>query len=912
MKYLRPPVWLAALLAGIVAAAAAPTAQNANTASAMLEAAIQKQLVTGDLAGAITQYEAILSRFGDQRRVASQALLRLAQTQEQLGRLDDARRTYERLVRDNPNDPSLLRAAQARMTELDERMDLDDLDFFARELVALDAASRPTAGTATTQLGNESPWFRTPAARSLVFSDVSVYERQTGQTRRLTEGVRPAAYPLMSPSGQQVAYLSWNGDLKEAMTRRESGYGDARVSPELRVVGIAGVNDRVVARIPGVDWLRPFTWSADGTSVLTLLERTSGLRQIALITIQTGHVRILKSLPWLPAQNMSMSEDGRFVAYQVATSRNAAQYEFFVLPVNDSTPPVGERRYAIALAGQRGAKVTDDDLAIHVLNRIGFGPRHGDIERIKKMGVDAYIEQQLHPEKLADPFVDAIVGQFRSLKMEIPELLEATAPVAVIADRRRSTIFDRPAVVARNEAAVKATGVAPNTQVMSDPFLLDTTKRPLHLESHMARMIRAVHSEKQLQEVLVDFWMNHFNVNLRDDRLVPSFEEQAIRANVLGKFEHMLVAVSRHPKMLFYLDNWRSSATTAVMEQRLAEQKQSGTLDTRLMILERQSFLKDSKGINENFARELLELHTMGVDSGYTQQDIVAVAKILSGWTIGSHGITSAQEDDGVFMFDPVMHIDGDKVVLGQTFRSGGVEEGMQLLKMLAHRPETAKFIATKLARRFIADTPPAAVIDEAAKTFLRTDGDLREVVRTILMSPQFRSSEAIRSKIKKPFELVTSALRAVDASFEDLQAYSGLIEGNRNFIARMGERMYNHEAPDGNPDVGPAWMNSNALLVRFEFASALALNRVPGVKSNLPSAESLLALLGIPKPSPQQIEQTRAMMVANEAKSAATTMGGQDQMMAGGPAAASTTPPITPAALTVAAMLGSPQFQKR
>jgi uncharacterized protein (DUF1800 family) len=489
--------------------------------------------------------------------------------------------------------------------------------------------------------------------------------------------------------------------------------------------------------------------------------------------------------------------------------------------------------------------------------------------------------------------------------------------VAPIADRKRSTIFDRAAVVARTDAAIRATGTAPDKRMQSDPFLLDVKKRPLDMEPQMARLIRAVHSEKQLQEVLVDFWMNHFSVNHDGDgRLTPFFEEQVIRANVFGKFETMLVAASQSPNMLFYLDNWRSSAPVDVIEKRVAERKKSASVDEQVAMLDRQRFLKDSKGINENFARELLELHTMGVDSGYTQQDIINVAKILTGWTIKTQGIVGAHEEEGVFMFDPLMHVDGDKVVLGQTITSGGVEEGMQLLKMLARRRETAEFISTKLARRFIADMPPADVVQEATRTFLRTGGDLREVVRTILMSQPFRSGDTFRAKVKKPFELVTSALRAVDATFEDTAAYADLMSGNRTYIARMGERMYDHEAPNGNPDVGPAWMNSNALLVRFEFANRLATNRIPGVTVNLASAESLLTQLGIPRPSPQDIERTRTMMQANEEKNQMPAMGGRGGMsmmgMAGGPAGSRTPAPITPAGLTVAAMLGSPQFQKR
>ncbi len=913
-RYLGPVVWLTALSLGPLAASSGVTAQNGTgtTAAAMLEAAIQRQLVTGDLPGAIGQYETILAKYGDQRRVASQARLHLAQAQEQLGRLDDALRNYERLIVENPDDAALLRTAQGRVTELIERIDLDDAESVS-QLDALDRASRPSVGIATVQ----DDWWsynNRVSQRFLVYGDLSVYDRTTRETRKLSDGVREATHPLLSPNGQQVAYLSWNGDLKEAMGRRDSGYLDSRITPELRVVGINGQSDRVIARVPGAVWLRPYTWSADNASILVMIEKTSGLRQIALVAVPTGNVRVLKSAPWLPALGMGLSEDGQLIAYQVATSRANPQYEFFILPTTGVDPGVGERRYAIALTGQRGARVTNDDLAIHALNRMGFGPRKGDIERVKTTGLDAYINQQLFPERIADPFVDAIVGQFTSLKMGIAELLAATAPVAPIAERKRSTIFDRAAVVARTDAAIRATGVAPGMRTQSDPFLLDANTRPLDVEANMARMIRAVHSEKQLQEVLVDFWMNHFSVNHNgDNRLTPSFEEQAIRANVFGKFETMLVAVSKSPNLLFYLDNWRSSAPAEVMAKRLETLKQTASIDEQVAMLDRQRFLKDSKGINENFARELLELHTMGVDSGYTQQDIINVAQILTGWTIKTQGVVGAWEEEGIFMFDPLMHVDGDKVVLGQTFKSGGVDEGMELLKVLSQRPETARFISTKLARRFIADTPPAAVVDEAARTFLRTGGDLREVVRTILMSPAFRASETLRSKVKKPFELVASALRAVDASFEDNATYANLITGNRNFIERMGERMYDHEAPDGNADVGPAWMNSNALLVRFEFANALALGRIPGVKVDLATAETLLTELGIPRPSPQQIEQTRSMMQANLDKNTAQGMGTATMMMAGGAAAGTTPPPpITPAALSVAAMLGSPQFQKR
>jgi len=382
----------------------------------------------------------------------------------------------------------------------------------------------------------------------------------------------------------------------------------------------------------------------------------------------------------------------------------------------------------------------------------------------------------------------------------------------------------------------------------------------------------------------------------------------------------LLNAVAHHSRMLYYLDNWKSAAPADVVQKRIAALKTTLKDNALIALMERIPFLTENKGLNENYARELMELHTMGVDGGYTQQDIVEVAKVLTGWTISGAGIPNGREDDGVFFFDPLMHVDGDKKVLGQTIPSGGVDEGEKLLKMLAAHPSTARFIATKLARRFIADDPPAAVIDAASRTFLRTGGDIREVLRTILTSPQFRSPEFYQSKIKKPLELVVSALRAAAVDIRD-PTYGGdasgllTVTGNRSVIGRMGERVYNYQAPDGNPDVGPAWINSNALLVRLDFANRLATGRYEDVRPNLQAAERLLGQMGVTKPTQYQVDQTKAMLQAQAAADAAKSGGTQNSMMmAGGSGNAAPAPaaPIDPAAVAVAAMLGSPQFQKR
>jgi uncharacterized protein (DUF1800 family) len=351
------------------------------------------------------------------------------------------------------------------------------------------------------------------------------------------------------------------------------------------------------------------------------------------------------------------------------------------------------------------------------------------------------------------------------------------------------------------------------------------------------------------------------------------------------------------------------------VQKRLAALRPTLSDDQYLALMARRPFLNQAKGLNENYARELMELHTLGVDGGYTQQDVIEVAKVLTGWTIGTEGLVNGIDDEGTFLFDPLLHVEGDKVVMGTTIKSGGVDEGEHVLRLLANHPSTARFIATKLARRFVADDPPAEVVSAASRTFQQTGGNIREVLRTIFKSPQFRSPDVYRAKIKKPFELIVGSLRAVNAEVVDDDVFYNRVALSQNannaaFMVQMGERLYNYEAPDGNPDVAAAWMNSNALLVRLDFANTLATGRLPGVKIDLPAGQRLLDQLGLPRPTAEQIQNTRTMMQAS-AKTASTRQ--QDaMMMRGAGAAQSADRDIAPAAIVVAAMLGSPQFQKR
>ena len=888
----------ARLLLALVAVALAVTTvtraeQTPTSAASLLEQAIQKKLVDGDLKGAIQQFERILSRFPDERSVAAQALWHLSESYERLGD-PRAREAYARLLRDHPDQPMATRA-RARLSVLSATSE----EIEPAEVVVRDVWSQPAPFTSA---GN----------RLMIFSDLAVYDGQSGESRRLTSAARSTAYPVVSPDGQFVAYLSWSGDLQERVQATRNGQGFRRPGVELRVVRMDGTGDRSVFRGESLPWLRPFAWSPDGKHVLMVVERRDDTRDIALIAVADGSLRRLTSLPWLSPQGMGFSPDGSYVAYEVPTPGDSARQDFFILPVESvGKAPSVERRYSLALGSQRTTSaLSEEQLAVHLLNRLGFGPRPGDIERVLSMGIEAYIEEQLNPERIPDPVVDEKLTSFKTLRMDIPDLLAQTGPILPEAARRRATIFERRAVVEQPTVPPLIGVTAADSTEARRVMMRD---RPRDLEIHTARMIRAMHSERQLFEVMVDFWMNHFSVNLSDHQLTAHFEEQAIRQHALGRFEDLLMAVAKHPRMLFYLDNWRSSAPAEVVEQRVNELKASADRDQYLKLLQRETFFEQNKGLNENFARELMELHTLGVDGGYTQQDVGDVAKVLTGWTVSGEGLVNGWEDDGVFAFDPVMHVDGDKTVLGQTIRAGGIDEGEELLRRLAAHPSTARFIATKLARRFVADEPPQAVVEAAARTFSDTGGDIRRVLETILTSQQFQSVEAYESKIKKPLELVVSSLRASQADVETFEAHQQFVGGNRGVIARMGERVYNYEAPDGNPDVASAWMNSNSLLARLDFANRLATGRLQGVKIDLTAAQQLLGQLGLPRPSQAQIEQTRDML--QKAAASAAAAGGMSTMsttMAAGASGGSGATPVDPAALAVAAMLGSPQFQKR
>jgi uncharacterized protein (DUF1800 family) len=401
-------------------------------------------------------------------------------------------------------------------------------------------------------------------------------------------------------------------------------------------------------------------------------------------------------------------------------------------------------------------------------------------------------------------------------------------------------------------------------------------------------------SERQLQEVMVDFWENHFSVYAGkgpERYYLAAYERSVIRPNALGRFRDLLGAVAKSPAMLFYLDNWQSSVEPGRPTSGPCGGRECNRARQRLAQRRRAAMQMDSggaaaaaarrpRGLNENYARELMELHTLGVDGGYSQQDVINVARALTGWSL------DAPRRGGRFVFRPVMHDAGKKTVLGHDLPAGrGMEDGEEVLDILARHPATARFIATKLVRRFVSDSPPPGLVERAAATFTRTDGDIREVVRTIVTSPEFFSNQAYRAKVKSPFELVVSALRAVNAE-PDSTVRTALV------IAQLGQPLYQHESPNGYPETSSDWINTGAILGRINFGVAMAGGRFPGVNAaNWPVADSLsqaprstqvdavvrAILGGEASPDTRRILETGANPLAASADSSEAGMPGSD-----------------------------------
>jgi uncharacterized protein (DUF1800 family) len=464
---------------------------------------------------------------------------------------------------------------------------------------------------------------------------------------------------------------------------------------------------------------------------------------------------------------------------------------------------------------------TDDKSIAHVLDRVGYGARPGDIEKVRQLGVLNYIDQQLHPEKIDDSQLNARLAPLPTINLSSRELAQEYFLPAQIDKRQQK----------RAQGQADPAAPTPPRQAV-DPAAM-AKQREVVMDLNAQKILRATYSERQLEQVLTDFWFNHFNVfaGKGPERIMlTEYERDVIRPHVLGSFRDLLGATAHSPAMLFYLDNWMSTDPKGPHVSPLEDMRQRnrarllGVMRPDLAQLMQQQAKNRPTGLNENYGRELMELHTLGVDGGYTQKDVVEVARAFTGWTIAQ------PRTGGGYRFDPRMHDDGEKNVLGHVIKAGGGEkDGEQVLDILAHHPSTAKFISTKLARRFVGDEPPPALIDRAAKRFLDTNGDLREVVRTILTSPEFFAPEAYRAKVKTPFEFMVSALRAADA---DIRGPVGVIRS----MQQLGMPLYQAQPPTGYADTADAWVNTGGLVSRMNFALSLVKNQVQGVRVSLPT----------------------------------------------------------------------------
>jgi len=517
--------------------------------------------------------------------------------------------------------------------------------------------------------------------------------------------------------------------------------------------------------------------------------------------------------------------------------------------------------FAITLAGlavlaaysstgyaQFSQPLNKDQEILHALNRLTFGPRPGDVEAVRKMGLKKWIDLQLHPERIAEnPEVAERLQPLESLHMspaEIatnyppPQLIRAmmnrSLPLPTDPEARQRAQMEIQRLRARKDAkgddqgqadvqgkqgkgqakgddrlqqAMRQQVLATTDPVERRKLVADRTpQQVLPYDLNEAKLYRAIYSNRQLQEQMADFWFNHFNVYIdkgADRILTTAYERDAIRPHVFGKFRDLLEATAQSPAMLFYLDNWQSvSPDREQAGRRFAKQKG-----------------KQARGLNENYARELMELHTLGVDGGYTQKDIIEVARCFTGWTI------SQPNRGGEFIYNDRVHDKGEKTVLGVKIPAGGGrEDAEKVLDILARHPSTARFISTKLAQKFVADDPPPALIERMAKTFHDTDGDIRAAMSAMLESKEFFSEGAFRAKVKTPLELVVSAVRATNAQVDFAIPLA-------TQIAQLGEPLYRKIEPTGYSSANAEWVNSAALLARMNFALALTANRVPGSK---------------------------------------------------------------------------------
>jgi len=606
-------------------------------------------------------------------------------------------------------------------------------------------------------------------------------------------------------------------------------------------------------------------------------------------------------------------------------------------------------------------ELSADEAILHALNRLAYGPRPGDVERVRQMGLAKWIDQQLNPNSIDDKALEARLENYPTLKMSSAKLIEeypqpkqaekqaakraqaqldqdqqrrSDVAAAVVAKDMQPTPAPTDAVATdtnQTPAAAQPPGGDANAPAPmkdnpaqenpgpqgkgkrdvlgSDPnnvprAIAEDSKRPQRVvaELAMAKVTRAIYSERQLQQVMDDFWFNHLNVfaGKGEDRYyLTSYERDVIQPHTLGKFKDLLTASAKSPAMLFYLDNFLSTDPKAAQrlaaERAMRQQARYGRFG-RPPQPPGQQKKPNERGLNENYGRELMELHTLGVDGGYTQKDVTEVARCFTGWTI------EKPREHPEFKFDERLHDPDPKYVLGKKIHAGGMKDGEEVIDLLVHDPSTARFISTKLARRFVSDNPPPALVDRMAKSFAESDGDIKTVMHTMIYSPEFWSRETYRAKIKTPFELVVSAARALGTDVDMPQPLVG-------WVGRIGEPIYQCQPPTGYADKADTWVNTGALLNRLNFSLALAGNKMRGSRTDV------AALLGVETSGDAKAALERAVQVFLGGQVGPTTVETlEKQLDSPQVVQAKLDDPVKQVDLGVVAglVLGAPEFQRR
>jgi uncharacterized protein (DUF1800 family) len=525
-------------------------------------------------------------------------------------------------------------------------------------------------------------------------------------------------------------------------------------------------------------------------------------------------------------------------------------------------------------------ELNEDEAILHALNKLGFGPRPGQVEQIEKAGLENWIQAQLHPENIGDTEMNARLAQFPALGLSATALLDQYPAQDVAAKRLGLKIEDyqkRLQDLAKQPGGANSLPFKDQNEIVNE--LMD------------AKLIRAVYGERQLSEQLSDFWFNHFNIFVYKDPerwyLIP-YERDAIRPHALGKFRDLLEATAKSPAMLFYLDNSSSADPHAFDRLKLHP--------VRARPGEKLPPLGGKRGLNENYGRELMELHTLGVDGGYKQEDVIEVARAFTGWTIES------PRENPAFYFDERIHDPDAKRVLGKKIKGGGIKDGEQVLDLLVKDKHTAQHISLQLAEHFVSDDPPPALVARMAKTFEKSKGDIRAVMATMIYSPEFWTRAAFRSKVKTPFELVVSTARALGSDVDQPMQLA-------QWVSRIGQPLYQCLPPTGYSDKAAAWVSTGALLNRMNFAVALTSNKVRGARVDINSLVGT-DLGGSPQIALERVETE--FIAGQVSDSTRATL--EKEMIEPRILGAKLDDPVKQVnvGLITGLVLGSPEFQKR